>query len=322
MASAFDDAADAQSDPENRYLWRFRPQRLDAEIVRDSMLAVGGNINLDDRRRADLPVHPEGHPGRPVSRQVGEHAGGTGGVAARRLRLPAAVAAVSDVRHVRSSGHERHRRRAQRLDRADAGADAAEQSVRAVAGRASGRRASSRRRAIRESQVDARLSHRAGAAGRRTPRSRSAPDLIAKQSLDVVHARRPQPRRVHVHEVRRCRTAAAGISGTGANSSSDRAAASAGSRSRICSIAQGCWRPRRRRRRCLRGRRGRRESVRAEGAAFQAARDRRHLAVHGRRLEPGGHVRSEAGADEVRRASRSTARSRATSSSGRDFPGR
>ena len=31
---------------ENRYLWRFRPQRLDAEIVRDSMLAVGGNINL------------------------------------------------------------------------------------------------------------------------------------------------------------------------------------------------------------------------------------------------------------------------------------
>jgi uncharacterized protein DUF1553/uncharacterized protein DUF1549 len=46
MASAFDDAADATADPENRYLWRFRPQRLDAEIVRDSMLAAGGNINL------------------------------------------------------------------------------------------------------------------------------------------------------------------------------------------------------------------------------------------------------------------------------------
>ena len=46
MASAFDDAADAKADPENRYLWRFRPQRLDAEIVRDSMLAAGGNINL------------------------------------------------------------------------------------------------------------------------------------------------------------------------------------------------------------------------------------------------------------------------------------
>ena len=46
MASSFDDAANADGDPENRYLWRFRPQRLEAEIVRDSMLAVGGNINL------------------------------------------------------------------------------------------------------------------------------------------------------------------------------------------------------------------------------------------------------------------------------------
>jgi hypothetical protein len=46
MASSFDDRASAEADPENRYLWRFRPQRLDAEIVRDSMLAVGGNLNL------------------------------------------------------------------------------------------------------------------------------------------------------------------------------------------------------------------------------------------------------------------------------------
>jgi hypothetical protein len=46
MASAGGDAASAESDPENRYLWRFRPQRLEAEIVRDSMLTVGGNINL------------------------------------------------------------------------------------------------------------------------------------------------------------------------------------------------------------------------------------------------------------------------------------
>ena len=47
MASAFNDPSDATTDPENRYLWRFRPQRLDAEIVRDNILAVGGNINLD-----------------------------------------------------------------------------------------------------------------------------------------------------------------------------------------------------------------------------------------------------------------------------------
>jgi hypothetical protein len=46
MASAFVDATDSASDPGNLYLWRFRPQRLEAEIVRDSMLAAGGNINL------------------------------------------------------------------------------------------------------------------------------------------------------------------------------------------------------------------------------------------------------------------------------------
>ncbi|HEV3060493.1 MAG TPA: PSD1 and planctomycete cytochrome C domain-containing protein [Vicinamibacterales bacterium] len=47
MASAFSDPADMAKDPENLYLWRFRPQRLEAEIVRDNMLAVGGNINLE-----------------------------------------------------------------------------------------------------------------------------------------------------------------------------------------------------------------------------------------------------------------------------------
>ena len=30
---------------ENRLLWRYRPQRLDAETIRDAMLSVAGNIN-------------------------------------------------------------------------------------------------------------------------------------------------------------------------------------------------------------------------------------------------------------------------------------
>jgi hypothetical protein len=47
MASAFSDPADMAKDPEDEYLWRFRPQRLEAEIVRDNMLTVGGNINLE-----------------------------------------------------------------------------------------------------------------------------------------------------------------------------------------------------------------------------------------------------------------------------------
>jgi hypothetical protein len=59
MASAFENAADAQADPENLYLWRFRSQRLDAEIVRDSMLAAGGNINLDVGGEPIFPYVPK-----------------------------------------------------------------------------------------------------------------------------------------------------------------------------------------------------------------------------------------------------------------------
>jgi hypothetical protein len=59
MASAFTDAADVANDPENRYVWRFRPQRLDAEIVRDNMLAVGGNINLEVGGEPVFPYIPK-----------------------------------------------------------------------------------------------------------------------------------------------------------------------------------------------------------------------------------------------------------------------
>ena len=59
MASAFDDAADVKSDPEDLYLWRFRPQRLDAEIVRDAMLAAGGNINLEIGGEPIFPYIPK-----------------------------------------------------------------------------------------------------------------------------------------------------------------------------------------------------------------------------------------------------------------------
>jgi hypothetical protein len=59
MASAFDEPADRKSDPENVYLWRFQPQRLDAEIVRDSMLAVGGNINLEVGGEPIFPYIPK-----------------------------------------------------------------------------------------------------------------------------------------------------------------------------------------------------------------------------------------------------------------------
>src|SRR5688572_5397173 len=46
MASVFDHGGNLTKDPQNQLLWRFRPQRLDAEIIRDNMLAVSGGINL------------------------------------------------------------------------------------------------------------------------------------------------------------------------------------------------------------------------------------------------------------------------------------
>lgn len=45
MQSSELDTADADIDPENRWLWRFEPRRLEAEVIRDSMLAVSGQLD-------------------------------------------------------------------------------------------------------------------------------------------------------------------------------------------------------------------------------------------------------------------------------------
>jgi hypothetical protein len=45
MQSSQFDAADAKIDPENIWLWRRTPQRLEAELIRDSMLAVSGMLD-------------------------------------------------------------------------------------------------------------------------------------------------------------------------------------------------------------------------------------------------------------------------------------
>jgi len=39
------DAQAAKEDPENRLLWRFSPRRIEAESIRDSILAISGNLN-------------------------------------------------------------------------------------------------------------------------------------------------------------------------------------------------------------------------------------------------------------------------------------
>ena len=46
MASSFEHAANADADPENDLLWRYRPQRIEAEILRDAIMTVSGGIDL------------------------------------------------------------------------------------------------------------------------------------------------------------------------------------------------------------------------------------------------------------------------------------
>ena len=54
-ASRFDDPNDSEKDPQDRFLWRYPMQRLDAEIIRDSILAVSGGLN---REMFGKPVFP------------------------------------------------------------------------------------------------------------------------------------------------------------------------------------------------------------------------------------------------------------------------
>jgi hypothetical protein len=54
------DAAKAKVDPDNRLLWRRRPQRIESEILRDAMLAVSGTLNPEMFGPAfKAPVAPE-----------------------------------------------------------------------------------------------------------------------------------------------------------------------------------------------------------------------------------------------------------------------
>ncbi|MBL8216794.1 MAG: PSD1 domain-containing protein [Bryobacterales bacterium] len=59
MASSWADAGNVAKDTDNTYLWRFRQQRLEAEILRDSVLAVAGSLNTLMEGPAVFPQLPE-----------------------------------------------------------------------------------------------------------------------------------------------------------------------------------------------------------------------------------------------------------------------
>ncbi|MCU1337226.1 MAG: hypothetical protein JWO19_2807 [Bryobacterales bacterium] len=59
MASRYNDEAALSKDPNDDYLWRYRIQRLDAEVVRDSIMSAAGTIDLS---MGGPPVFPHIQP--------------------------------------------------------------------------------------------------------------------------------------------------------------------------------------------------------------------------------------------------------------------
>ncbi len=59
MASSHRHEANTATDPENRLLWRYHPQRLEAEALRDAIMTVSGGIDLSVGGRPIFPHVPD-----------------------------------------------------------------------------------------------------------------------------------------------------------------------------------------------------------------------------------------------------------------------
>ena len=59
MTSVFEDAENAVNDPQNQLLWRYRLQRLEAEILRDAVMMVSGGLDLTVGGPPVFPYIPE-----------------------------------------------------------------------------------------------------------------------------------------------------------------------------------------------------------------------------------------------------------------------
>ena len=59
MSSVASDKGGAEADPGNRYLWRYPQRRLEAEAIRDVILAASGKLNLEFGGRPFFPPIPE-----------------------------------------------------------------------------------------------------------------------------------------------------------------------------------------------------------------------------------------------------------------------
>ena len=59
MASEYAVSADVERDPDNTLLWHYPARRLEGEAIRDSILAVSGNLNRNAGGPAYFPIVPE-----------------------------------------------------------------------------------------------------------------------------------------------------------------------------------------------------------------------------------------------------------------------
>ena len=59
MASQYESTEARKKDPENEYLWHYPLRRLEAEAIRDAILAVSGNLNLEAGGKPYFPPVPE-----------------------------------------------------------------------------------------------------------------------------------------------------------------------------------------------------------------------------------------------------------------------
>jgi hypothetical protein len=57
LLSSLDAASNFAVDPQNRFLWKFNRQRLDAESIRDTLLALGGNLDREPQM-GPYPIPP------------------------------------------------------------------------------------------------------------------------------------------------------------------------------------------------------------------------------------------------------------------------
>ena len=69
LSSAHDSAA-GESDPDNRLLWRATPRRLDAEAIRDAMLAASGQLDLAPAQGSFVATIGDGYIGKGIRPEV------------------------------------------------------------------------------------------------------------------------------------------------------------------------------------------------------------------------------------------------------------